>query len=101
MIFDRLGEKGTPWHFWEDKSRLTGVPKKSVKKHEICYDPISADPIRPLPRHARSLRPPARSPAPAIAVLGLLVPAPPPSYIIQYNVVYYILYYTIIYDVRL
>ena len=24
-------EKGTPWrHFWEDKSRLTGVPKKSL-----------------------------------------------------------------------
>ena len=23
-------EKGTPWHFWEYKSRLTGVPKKSL-----------------------------------------------------------------------
>ena len=30
MSFDRLGEKDTPWHFWEDKSRLTGVPKKSL-----------------------------------------------------------------------
>ena len=28
--FHRLGEKGTPWHFWGDRSRLTGVPKKSL-----------------------------------------------------------------------
>ena len=28
--FDRLGKKVRPWHFWEDKSRLTGVPKKSL-----------------------------------------------------------------------
>ena len=26
--FDGLGEKGTPWHFWEETSRLTGVPQK-------------------------------------------------------------------------
>ena len=25
-------EKGTPWHFWEDKIRLTGVPKKTLQK---------------------------------------------------------------------
>ena len=36
--FDSLGKichTSTPWHFWEDKSRLTGVPKKYVcqKKH--------------------------------------------------------------------
>ena len=32
---------------WEDTSRLMGVPKRSLcqKKHEICSDPISADPI--------------------------------------------------------
>ena len=30
--FWQMREKGTPWHFWEDKRRLTGVPKKSVKK---------------------------------------------------------------------
>ena len=30
MIFDRLGEKGTPWHFWEYESRSTGVPKKFI-----------------------------------------------------------------------
>ena len=28
MTFDRFGEKGTPWHFWEGSSRLTGVPTK-------------------------------------------------------------------------
>ena len=28
--FRRIGEKGTPWHFWGGKSRLTGVPKKSL-----------------------------------------------------------------------
>ena len=26
--FWRIGEKGTPWHFWVDGSRFTGVPKK-------------------------------------------------------------------------
>ena len=30
MDFDRLGQKGTLWHFWEVKSRLTGVPNKSL-----------------------------------------------------------------------
>ena len=33
MSFDRLGKKGTPWHFWEDKHMLTGVPRKPVKKN--------------------------------------------------------------------
>ena len=28
--FDRLREKGTPWHLCEDKSGLMGVPKKSL-----------------------------------------------------------------------
>ena len=28
--FDRLGEKGTPWHFWEYKSRLARVPERSL-----------------------------------------------------------------------
>ena len=27
--FWQIWEKGTPWHFWGDKSRLTGVPKES------------------------------------------------------------------------
>ena len=37
-------------HFWEDKSRLTELPKTiPVKKHEMCGDPMSADPIRPFP----------------------------------------------------
>ena len=45
-------EKGTPWHFWEDKSRLTGVPKQSLcqQKHDMCSDLISADPICPFPK---------------------------------------------------
>ena len=34
MKFDRLGGKGTLWHFGEDKSRLTGVPKKSLCQKE-------------------------------------------------------------------
>ena len=33
-FFDRLGQKGTPWHFWEDKSMLTGGPKKSLCQKE-------------------------------------------------------------------
>ena len=32
MTFDRLGEKGTRCHFWEYKSRLTGVPRKSLRQ---------------------------------------------------------------------
>ena len=30
----QIGEKGTPWHFWGGKSRLTGVPKRSLCKKE-------------------------------------------------------------------
>ena len=33
--FCQIGEKGTPWHFWEYKSRSTGVPKKSLCQ-ETC-----------------------------------------------------------------
>ena len=33
------------------------VPKKSLcQKHEICSDPISADPIRPCPKARRALQ---------------------------------------------
>ena len=47
----QIGEKGTPWQFWEDKRRLAAVPnnKSPCQKTEICSDPISADPIRPFP----------------------------------------------------
>ena len=39
---------GESWHF--GKIHLTGVPKStSVKKHGICSDPSSVDPICPLP----------------------------------------------------
>ena len=32
------------------KTKLTGVPKSiSVKKHKICSEPISVDPICPFP----------------------------------------------------
>ena len=63
MNFDRLRKKGTPWQFWEDKSRLTGYPKgpSAEKKHKICSDPISADPICPFPNAAA---PPAARPRP-------------------------------------
>ena len=48
--FWQVGENGTPWHFWEDKSRSTGVPKKSLcQKHELCGGPSSADPVCPFP----------------------------------------------------
>ena len=49
--FRQIVKKGTPWHFWEDKSRLTEVPQKVPlsTKTKICSDPISADPIRPFP----------------------------------------------------
>ena len=50
MIFDRSGKKVRPGTFGKYKSRLTGVSKKvPVKEHEIRSDPISADPICPLP----------------------------------------------------
>ena len=54
MVFDRLGKKVRPGTFGEYKSRLTGGPKKSLcQKHEICSDPISADPICPSPSAPR------------------------------------------------
>ena len=33
--FRRIGEKGTPWRFSEDKSRLTRVPKKSLCQNSL------------------------------------------------------------------
>ena len=69
MFFLQIVEEGSPWHFSEDKSRLTGVPKKSyVKRHNICSDPISADPICPSPRRASSRRRRARRGRGAAAV---------------------------------
>ena len=41
MSFDRFGEEGTPWHFWEDKSKLTGVPKKSLCQKACKYAVIA------------------------------------------------------------
>ena len=50
MNCDRLWN---PFHFWEDNSRLTGVPNRSLcqKIYNICSHPISADPICPFPRY--------------------------------------------------
>ena len=38
MIFGRLGTKGTPRHFWEDKSRLTGEPsaRARTRQSRLC-----------------------------------------------------------------
>ena len=51
MNFDKLGKKVRPGIFGNDKSRLTGAPKKSPcqkKTYKNCSDHISADPIHPL-----------------------------------------------------
>ena len=55
VFFWQIWEIGTPWHFWEDKSRLTGVPKSpSVKKHKKkCSGPTSAELSRPFPKAHR------------------------------------------------
>ena len=51
-----IGEKGVPWHFWEDKGRLTGVPKESLwKKHKNNCTPLVLTPFVPL-RSPRSRR---------------------------------------------
>ena len=78
IIVDRLWKKVlTPWHFWEDKSRLTGVPKKSLcHKHTNCSDPISADPIRPSPSWGRG-RAPTRNGSPRRRSVTKFHPAGP------------------------
>ena len=46
MNFVRWGEN---IRFWESNYKLTGDPTNpSVKKHETCSDPISADPFAPF-----------------------------------------------------
>ena len=57
MNSDRLGEKGTPWHFWEAESRLTGIPSRSLCQKTVskCSDPLSVDPLCPFPN--ASMRP--------------------------------------------
>ena len=46
---DRLGKKGTPWHFWEDTSRLTGVQSPSVKQHDVfAVTPLVLTPFVPF-----------------------------------------------------
>ena len=48
-VFWQIGEKGTPWHFWEDESRLTGVPNKSLSKNrKFAVTPLVLTPLVPL-----------------------------------------------------
>ena len=57
MNFDRLVKKVRPDTFGKIEVGSRGYPKSpSVEKHEICSDPISADPICPSPK--RGGRPP-------------------------------------------
>ena len=58
MKFDRLGKKVRPGTFGKTKVGQREYPKSpSVKKHTICSDPISADPIGPFPSVAHATRP--------------------------------------------
>ena len=52
MNFVRLGKQIRPVTFWEDKSRLTGVPKKSLRRKNMKFAaaPLVLNPIVPLPR---------------------------------------------------
>ena len=62
--FDRLGENVRPGTFGKIKVGQREYPKgPSVKQHEVCSDPISADPIRPVSdcRSGRGRRGPGRS----------------------------------------
>ena len=44
IVFDRLRKTGTPWQFWEDKSRLTEYPKSpSVKNMKFAVTPSLSD----------------------------------------------------------
>ena len=60
--FRQIEEKSTPWHFWEDKSRLTGMPKKVPlsKNLKIAVTPLVLTPFAPL-RASRSYVSPASS----------------------------------------
>ena len=55
MDFDNLGKKECPGTFGKIKVGQREYPKSpSVKKHEICSDPISADPICPFPMNSNN-----------------------------------------------
>ena len=50
MNFDGLGKKVRPGTFGRRKVVKRELPKSpSVKKHECCSDPVSADPMFPFP----------------------------------------------------
>ena len=48
--FCQIGEKGTPWHFWEDESRLTGIPKNVPlsKTMKFAATPLVLTPFVPF-----------------------------------------------------
>ena len=78
MDFDRLQKKGTPWHFGEDNSTLTGVSNKSLPKHiKFAVTPsvlTSFVPFRKVTagcfEGARLVRPAARSRSPRRRLTG-------------------------------
>ena len=65
--FDRLGKKVRPGTLGNIKVYQREYPKSaSVKKLEVCSDPISADPVCPFPSAPQS-RALFRSPSPVEA----------------------------------
>ena len=50
MIVDGLGKTNTPLHFWEDKSKLTGMPKRSLcqKNMFVTVIPLVLTPFVPF-----------------------------------------------------
>ena len=50
MMFCQIAEKGTPWHFWEDKSRLRGVTQKSLCQTNMKFavNPLVLTPFVPF-----------------------------------------------------
>ena len=79
-IPSRLRTNGVNTNEDAAKSRLTGVPKRSLcqKKHSICNDPIGADPIGADPISADPIRPSATPfvPLPTPLVLTPFCPFP-------------------------
>ena len=104
--FWQIGEKGTPWHFWGDESRLMGVTERSLstKIWNVQWPPISADPICPFPIDAcckQLIGPATLTTAPFPVRLVDTLPYQPDRYHNMYIYIYIyidtILYYNTIY----
>ena len=56
MNLDRLGKKvHQAWHFWEDRSRLTGEHKNPLSKNmKFAVNPLVLTPCCPFPKHPQS-----------------------------------------------